>query len=50
MTNVRTLPVGEGSEELQDTLDQLAREGARRMTAVKDEVTLLHCGACSGLT
>ena len=33
MTNVRTLPVGEGSEEIQETLDQLAREGARRMIA-----------------
>jgi putative transposase len=33
MTNVRTLPVGEGDEEIQDTLDQLAREGARRMIA-----------------
>jgi hypothetical protein len=33
MTNVRTLPVGEGNEEIQDSLDQLAREGARRMIA-----------------
>jgi putative transposase len=33
MVDVRTLPVGEDNEELQDTLDQLAREGARRMIA-----------------
>ena len=33
MTNVRTLSVGEGNEEIQVTLDQLAREGARRMIA-----------------
>jgi len=33
MTNVRMLPVGEVDEEIQDTLDQLAREGARRMIA-----------------
>jgi putative transposase len=33
MTNVRTLTVDEGSEEMQVTLDQLAREGARRMIA-----------------
>jgi putative transposase len=33
MTNVRMLPVGEGDEEIQVTLDQLAREGARRMIA-----------------
>ena len=33
MTNVRTLPVGDGNEEMQVTLDQLAREGARRMIA-----------------
>ncbi len=33
MTNVRTLPAGEGNAEMQDTLDQLAREGARRMIA-----------------
>jgi transposase-like protein len=33
MTNVRTLPVGEGTEEMQASLDQLAREGARRMIA-----------------
>jgi transposase-like protein len=33
MTNVRTLPVGDGSEEMQVTLDAIAREGARRMIA-----------------
>lgn len=33
MTNVRTLPIGEDNEEVQDTLDQLAQEGARRMIA-----------------
>jgi putative transposase len=33
MTNVRTLPVDEANDEFQDTLDQLAREGARRMIA-----------------
>ena len=33
MTNVRTLAVGDGSEEMQATLDQLAGEGARRMIA-----------------
>jgi putative transposase len=31
MTNVRTLPVGEGNEEITIALDELAREGARRM-------------------
>jgi hypothetical protein len=31
MTNVRTLSVGDGDEEMQVTLDQLARVGARRM-------------------
>jgi putative transposase len=34
MTNVRTLPVGEGTEEITLALDELAREGARRMIAV----------------
>jgi putative transposase len=34
MQNVRTLPVGEGSEEITLALDELAREGARRMIAV----------------
>src|ERR1017187_377481 len=33
MTNVRTLPVGEETEEITLALDQLAREGARRMIA-----------------
>jgi putative transposase len=33
MTNVRRLPVGEGSEEIALALDELAREGARRMIA-----------------
>ncbi len=33
MTNVRTLPVGEGNEEITIALDELAREGARRMIA-----------------
>jgi hypothetical protein len=28
MTNVRTLPVGEGNEEVTLALDELAREGA----------------------
>ncbi len=27
MTDVRTLPAGEENEEMQDTLDSLAREG-----------------------
>src|SRR3954468_8036550 len=34
MEDVRRLPVGEGSDELAVTLDELAREGARRMIAV----------------
>ena len=33
MTNVRRLPVGEGNEEITLALDELAREGARRMIA-----------------
>jgi len=33
MTNVRTLPVGEGNEEITLALDELAREGARGMIA-----------------
>ena len=33
MTNVRTLPVGEDNEEITLALDELAREGARRMIA-----------------
>jgi putative transposase len=33
MTNVRMLPVGEGNEEITLALDDLAREGARRMIA-----------------
>ena len=33
MMNVRTLPVGEGNEEITIALDELAREGARRMIA-----------------
>jgi putative transposase len=33
MTNVRTLPVEEGNEEITIALDELAREGARRMIA-----------------
>jgi transposase-like protein len=33
MMNVRTLPVAEAIEETQETLDGLAREGARRMIA-----------------
>jgi putative transposase len=33
MTNVRTLAVGEGNEEITLALDELAREGARRMIA-----------------
>src|SRR3954468_14831757 len=33
MEDVRRLPVGEGSDELAVTLDELAREGARRMIA-----------------
>jgi hypothetical protein len=33
MMNVRTLPVGEGNEEITLALDELAREGARRMIA-----------------
>jgi putative transposase len=33
MTNVRTLPVGEDNEEITLVLDELAREGARRMIA-----------------
>jgi putative transposase len=34
MTNVRTLPVDGGNEEITLALDELAREGARRMIAV----------------
>ena len=33
MSDVRTLPVGEDNEEIRVTLDDLAREGARRMIA-----------------
>jgi transposase-like protein len=33
MHDVRTLPVGEGNEEITVALDELAREGARRMIA-----------------
>ena len=33
MTNVVTLPSGGGNEEMLDSLDALAREGARRMIA-----------------
>jgi putative transposase len=33
MVDVRTLPVGESSDEVAVTLDELAREGARRMIA-----------------
>ncbi len=33
MDDVRMLPVGESSEEIKVTLDDLAREGARRMIA-----------------
>ena len=33
MTNVRTLPVGEENEKVTLALDELAREGARRMIA-----------------
>jgi putative transposase len=33
MSDVRSLPVGEGNEEITVTLDELAREGARRMIA-----------------
>src|SRR3954449_359958 len=33
MDDVRRLPVGEGSDELAVTLDELAREGARRLIA-----------------
>ena len=40
MEDVRRLPVGEGSDEIAVTLDELAREGARRMiaAALKAEV------------
>jgi putative transposase len=34
MSDVRRLPVGEGNEEITLALDELAREGARRMIAV----------------
>ena len=33
MHDVRTLPVGEDDNEIQVTVDDLAREGARRMIA-----------------
>src|SRR3954471_14185921 len=33
MDDVRRLPVGEGSDEIAVSLDELAREGARRMIA-----------------
>jgi len=33
MEDVRRLPVGEGSDEIAVTLDDLAREGARRLIA-----------------
>jgi putative transposase len=40
MSDVRRLPVGEDNEEVRVTLDELAREGARRMiaTALEAEV------------
>ena len=34
MTNARMLPAGEENEEITVALDELAREGARRMIAV----------------
>ncbi len=34
MEDVRRLPIGEGIEEIAPALDELAREGARRMIAV----------------
>jgi putative transposase len=33
MSDVRRLPVGDDDEEVKVTLDELAREGARRMVA-----------------
>ena len=33
MVDVRTLPAGENNEEIRVALDELAREGARRMIA-----------------
>jgi hypothetical protein len=50
MADVRTLPVGTGSEESRVTLDGVAREGARRMIAaaleaeVEEYVVLVHGG------
>ncbi len=40
MVDVRRLPVGEDDEAIKVTLDELAREGARRMiaTALEAEV------------
>jgi len=51
MSDVRRLPVGEGTEEIQDTLDTLAREGARRMIAAAlraeaDEYVDRFAGEC----
>ena len=37
MVDVRRLPVGEGNEEVRVSLDELAREGARRMIALELE-------------
>ena len=34
MVDVRRLPVGGGDEEVRVSLDELAREGARRMIAL----------------
>src|SRR5450759_5590980 len=39
MSDVRRLPVGEGNEEIRLALDELAREGARRMIAAALETT-----------
>jgi putative transposase len=43
MVDVRRLPVGEANEEIAVTLDELAREGARRMIATALEAEVADC-------
>jgi hypothetical protein len=40
IVDVRSLPVGEDNEEIEVTLDQLARAGARRMIAAALEAEI----------
>ena len=49
MQDVRTLPVGE-NDEVTVTLDELAREGARRMIAAALEAEVEQSSACFALS